>query len=477
MIYSMFSTAQFMQSGQQNFGGGGGLHVIPTGACTTAVPVGTPCPQTFGGSIVLGNATIPGANLNWNGPVFPVGATLSCTAKIPCSIITVDPHLKTPYILNFNLGVQHAFSNNLSLEVGFVGNHGDNLTNFVDINQADPVTGIQPFGLGSPACVANPNAAPCFPYLKYINRTVNDGRSNYASLQTTLTKRLSHGLNFTAGYTYGHGLDNGSLSRFGNLPQNSLNPGAEYASSDFDIRHRFTFTASYAIPGKNGYGQILKGWKLNGIVNLQTGQPWLVDDTGNDFIGTAESTDRWNFFGNPADFQSGSQSIPYCTGPGPKGCSSQSGVSGIQSFFSASESTAMWAKCTAASADPGTLASGGCFVKGSSVMVPPKQGTFGTMGRNTFRDGGFKNVDFSVFKDFKFKERFGAEFRWELFNVFNHPNVANPYGAAAGFGGGMDPSATNTFGCGCQTPDVGAGNPLLGSGGPRLMQLGLKLTF
>ena len=61
--------------------------------------------------------------------------------------------------------------------------------------------------------------------------------------------------------------------------------------------------------------------------------------------------------------------------------------------------------------------------------------------------------------------------------MFNHPNVANPYGAAAGFGGGMDPSATNTFGCGCQTPDVGAGNPLLGSGGPRLMQLGLKLTF
>jgi hypothetical protein len=81
-----------------------------------------------------------------------------------------------------------------------------------------------------------------------------------------------------------------------------LNPGAEYASSDYDIRHRFTLTASYEIPGKNGYGQILKGWKLNSILNLQTGQPWLVDDTSNDFIGTAESTDRWNFFGNPADF-------------------------------------------------------------------------------------------------------------------------------------------------------------------------------
>jgi len=218
-------------------------------------------------------------------------------------------------------------------------------------------------------------------------------------------------------------------------------------------------------------------------VSLQTGQPWLVDDTGNDFIGTGESTDRWNFYGNPSDFKSGASSFPYCQGFGVTKtggfdtsnvtCTSQSGISGIVSTLPSS----LAAKCTAVSSDPNTLAAGGCYVKGSSVMVPPKQGTYGTMGRNIFRDGGFKNVDFSVFKDFKFKERYNAQFRWELFNVFNHPNIANPYGAAAGFGGGMDPSATTTFGSGIQTPDVGAGNPLLGSGGPRLMQLGLKLTF
>jgi hypothetical protein len=86
-------------------------------------------------------------------------------------------------------------------------------------------------------------------------------------------------------------------------------------------------------------------------------------------------------------------------------------------------------------------------------------------------------VDFSIFKDFKFKERFGAQFRAEFFNVFNHPTVANPYGGASGFGGGTDPSSGTTFGCGCQTPDVGAGNPLVGSGSARAMQLGLKLSF
>jgi len=470
MMYSTYSTAQFMQAGQQNFGGGGGLQAIPTGACTTSVPVGTPCPQTFGGTELQGVGTIPSQNLNWSvdgkTPVFTASAGLACTPKLPCNLITVDPNLRTPYIVNYNLGVQHAFTNDLSLEVGYVGNHGDNLTNFVDLNQLDPVTGVRPYGAK-------------FPYLKYINRTTNDGISNYNSLQTTLTKRLSQGLDFTAGYTYGHGLDNGSLSRFGNLPQNSLNPQAEYASGDFDIRHRFTLTAGYAIPGKKGFGQLLEGWKVNSIVTFQTGQPWLVTDGTNDFSGTGESADRWNFFGNPADFQSGSQSLPYCSGfvpgQGINGvtCASQSGISGIITNLPSS----LASKCLAVAPDMNTLAQGGCFVKGNSVMVPPKQGTYGTMGRNTVRDGGYKNVDFSLFKDFKLKERYTAQFRWELFNVFNHPNIANPYGASNGSGLGIDPSSPTTFGCGCATPDVAAGNPLVGSGSARVMQIGLKLTF
>jgi hypothetical protein len=483
VLYSMFSTAQFMQSGQQNFGGGGGLHVIPTGACQTKVAVGAPCPKTFGGTIVLGNATIPDVNLNWDpaisgnlngGVVFPTGATLACGGGAPpCNIITVDPNLKTPYVVNWDLNVQHTFGSDLSLEVGYVANHGARLTNFVDINQLDPVTGLRPYGAK-------------FPYLKYINRTVNDGRSNYNSLQTTLTKRLSYGLNFTAGYTYGHGLDNGSLSRFGNLPQNSLNPGAEYASSDYDVRHRFTLTASYEIPGKNGYAQLLKGWKLNTTMNLESSQPWLVDDTGNDFIGTGESTDRWDFFGNPADFKSGSSSFPYCTGPGAGGpnnggCGPTSGISGITTAFSAAQAASMWNQCLAhanpAAIADGNLATGGCFVVGNSVMTPPAQNTYGNMGRNIFRDSGFKNVDFSVFKTFKFTERYAAEFRWELFNVFNHPLIANPYGAANGSNLGVDPSGPSTFGCGCATPDVAAGNPLVGSGSSRVMQIGMKLTF
>jgi hypothetical protein len=99
------------------------------------------------------------------------------------------------------------------------------------------------------------------------------------------------------------------------------------------------------------------------------------------------------------------------------------------------------------------------------------------MGRNIFRDSGFKNVDFSVFKNFKFTERLNAQFRAEFFNVFNHPNFANPYGSANGSQLGWDPSSPGGFGSGGATPDVAAGNPFLGSGSPRVLQLGLKLQF
>jgi hypothetical protein len=473
LIYSMFNPAQFSNS-PNNFGGGN-VAATPTGACTTAPPVGTPCPQTFGGTISLGTATLGASNLNWSSttPTFPTGAAFSCTASAHCSLLAVDPNLKSPYAVNYTLGVQHAFTGNFSLDVAYVGTHGDRLYNWVSLN-------------GQPPSAAGDLPAPYaakFPYLQYIDQSRNNGYSNYNSLQTTLTKRVSHGLSFTTGYTYGHGLDNGSLNRFGNLPQNSLRPDLEYANGDSDIRHRVTITTSYAIPGKKGFGQLLEGWKLNSIINMQGGQPYYVNDTGNNFSGTGDLADRWNFYGNPGDFTSGSSSIPTCQGFGvtPSGgvdtsgvtCTVTSGVSGITSKLPSS----LAAQCAAVAPDPTTLAAGGCFVKGKSVMTPPKAGTFGTMGRNIFRDQGFKNVDFSVFKNFAYKERYNAQFRVEFFNVFNHPTVANPYGSAAGFGGGTDPSAPTTFGCGCQTPDVGAGNPLVGSGSNRVMQLGLKLTF
>ena len=516
-IYSIFTPAQFMQSPFQNFKGGS-FAAVPTGGCTVVVTPGQTCPQTFGGTIALGTATLPRNSLNWDpatsgaptrngGVVFPAGAGVSCTLAAQCNLTTVSANLLTPSMTNWNLGITHAFTNNLSLEVSYVGNHGSNLTGFVDLNQINPANPAENTALCNHC--EDPTHRPfgaAYPYLGFINQTVNDARSNYHSLQATLTERVTHGLSFTAGYTFGHGLDNGSLNRFGNLPQNSLNPGAEYGNSDFDIRNRLTVTASYNLPGIKGFAQLLEGWKVNTIVSLQGGLPWLVNDQSNDFSASGQDFgDRWNFFGSPGDFKSGANSIPFCSGfdinnfatPGTAtinttnaSCSQTSGITGATTNLPASFAN----ECAAVAPDPFTIGShtftdpitskpttvgsaAGCFVSGRSVMVPPKFGTFGTMGRNIFRDSGFRNVDFSVFKTFSYRERYRAEFRAELFNLFNHPIISNPYGAANGALLGNDPSGASSFGCGCATPDVAAGNPLVGSGSSRVIQIGLKLTF
>jgi hypothetical protein len=82
-----------------------------------------------------------------------------------------------------------------------------------------------------------------------------------------------------------------------------------------------------------------------------------------------------------------------------------------------------------------------------------------------------------VFKTFSFKEHYNATFRAEFFNVFNHPIIANPFGSVTGGNQGADPSSGSTFGCGCLTPDFSVGNPIVGSGDSRTIQLGLKFTF
>jgi hypothetical protein len=398
----------------------------------------------------------------------------------PCNLMAVDPNLKTPYVASWNIGVQHAILPNLSLEVGYVGNRGERLLGFRDLNQ--PVNGVTPYGAK-------------FPYIGFINYQSNDAHSRYNSLQATLTQRTTHGLSFVAGYTYAHGLDNGSLNRFGLLPQDSYNPQLEYASSDFDIRHRFTLSTSYNIPGIKGFAQMLEGWQLNSIVTLQTGQPWNVFDTGNNFSQSGESADRWNFTGPASEFTSGKVSIPFCDGTSGNGSGDPAGGCTINTVYgpinlSGSQSMTLYTACKGAAADStsvlspggpatGTLGAGGCYIStdGKSIMTPPALGKFGNMSRNPFRDSGFRNWDLSVFKNFTFKERFGAQFRAEFFNILNHPNIGNPYGSANGWNTGIDPSARSGFGFSGATPDGSAGNALLGSGSARDVQFGLKLTF
>ena len=199
---------------------------------------------------------------------------------------------------------------------------------------------------------------------------------------------------------------------------------------------------------------------------MQTGQPFGVMDAGTDVSLTGELNDRWDFYGNPQDFKSTPTGIPFFQ-PGIPTNPPNDPTYAINNPL---------CKNTAASNGLTTsMLTFGCYASGNSVLLPPIIGTQGTMGRNIFRDTGFHNVDFSLAKNWKFGERLGAQFRAEFFNIFNHPNFANPFGGQNGWAHN-DPS-TGSFGCSCATPDVAASNPVIGSGGSRAVQLGLKLTF
>jgi outer membrane receptor protein involved in Fe transport len=469
----------------------GGVTTVPTGA--TIVVNGISRPGT--GKVALANVTVPGSQIavNWqnngpNRPIFAGANSVECgdgsndsagNPTSPCSLAVIDHNFRDPYVTNWTLGVQHAITNDLSLDVSYVGSHGSRLNGIRDINQGTPIP-------GSATAAPGPYAAQ-YPYLGYILLLSNLYESNYSGLQTTLQHRASHGLSFTLGYTYSHSLDDDSYNIGQFLPQDSMHPGREYASSDFDITDRLTFSLTYSLPGKKSPAQLLEGWQVNSIVTVQTGQPWYGNDQSNNISGTNENTDRWDFFGNHRDFQSGNSSIPYCTGPGDGGCT-QTTPNGPVSFPGA-QSNVFFSACQAAAAkvDGGSttgpttdsLNTYGCYFQRHSVLIPPALGTFGTAGRNGFRDSGFRNWDLSVTKGWKFRERLTTQFRAEFFNVLNHPNFANPYGASNGFGIGAegDPSSTSNFGCGCATPDQAGGNPVLGSGGNRAVQLGLKLVF
>ena len=517
IVYDLLSMSTFMsqqnlQSAVALFGAG----VVPTGAAIQDAACPAPAGCAGIGNITAAGVIIPGSGpgaITWKDQstqIYPSNVTglLVCSPGNPCNTFSMNRNFRTPYVENWTVGVQHAFSNKLSLESTYVGNQGVKLPGIVDLNQ--PPVGAGWSAADVAACIAatyvgcgpnftNPNeeinARPYvangrFPYIGLINYLSNFYGSTYHGLQNTLTARNFHGLDFVAGYTYSHALDDLSSNWVAFLPLDSTHPSFEHASGDEDIRHRFTFSITYTLPEYKTRSQLLEGWQVNTIIALQSGQPYNINDQSNDFSGTGELADRWDLFGNAADFRSGGQdSLTLCVNGASGGCTYVSAPSGNAILLSDQQTAADWAGCMA-HATGGIFTSlniainngtGGCYVSrnGKSFMLPAAIGTFGTMGRNVFRDTGFHNVDLSVSKNFKFGERMKAQFRIETFNIFNHPNFANPNGATSGYGQAAfaDPSVVGTFGCGCATPDEAAFNPVLGSGSNRAIQLGLKFIF
>jgi hypothetical protein len=467
----------YEQFAQQVFLGVGntfGLGTNPAGANLSGAngaPIASPGNIAVALASPSGSAITPGWQNNGpNVPVFPASTlAVECGDGLPnssggmdpspCTTLGVAPNLRTPFVSTWTLGVEQAFTKELSLEVAYVGNRGSRLLGDRDVNQINIKTHLAAYSAK-------------FPYLQSIDVLSNQDVSKYKGLQMTLTQRPSHGLSLVAAYTRSHAGDDSSANWQGGVPLDSNNPQLQFASSDFDVSHRLTLAVTYAFPGRKSPGQLFEGWQLSSIVTLQSGFPWAPQDTQTGISGTGKSNnpqstgEPWDFFGDPKDFTSGPNPIP-CFGD----AHCANGAAVPQACITAATSLGPGA---VAQLDPSGV--GGCYMQGNSVLIPPADGTYGTAGRNIFRDSGFRDWDMSVTKDFKFRERLTTQFRAEFFNVLNHPNFANPYGGPNGYLNN-DPSVGVGMGCGCVTPDVAGQNPVLGSGGNRAIQLGLKFIF
>ena len=419
-----------------------------------------------------------------------------------CTGYGANSNFHLPQVFTWNLNIQHALTHTLSLDVGYVGTHASSIAELMDLNQPAPgTTSLEqtrrpyyancPVSLGGPG--TGPNPTQCFPWFSQILSNRNSMSNNYDGLQIYLNQRPTHNLTYTIGYTFSRALGIDSGGETSGLIGNSGCPKCEYGSLATDARHHFSLTGTYDIPGRKFPGQMLEGWSVNASTNILSALPLNVIDSTDDASGTGTNLDRWSLYGPATPFNQvvgGAGLIPCFTvaanaGLGVKAgkFASSANCTQVPAGTAAQPWLNMPTPCiAAATAEPsfagavagstgtglGQLAAIGCYMVNGSAMVAPAQGTFGNMSRNGLRGKGFRGVNASISKTWKIKERLNAQFRAEAFNLFNRTFYA---------GVGLNLGAPNTFGQATQTPDVAKSNPVVGSGGPREIQLGLKLTF
>ncbi len=335
------------------------------------------------------------------------------------NLFSVNPNFRSAYNWNYNLNIEKSFGPNLIATLGYVGSQARKLLVIEDINQA----GIGSTPLGNAAQNLTRPYGSAYPYYGVINQINSAGTSNYNSLQATIRTTNYRGLTSQFGYTWAHGLD--EMTQYRNQSfQNSNDPKADYGNMDYDTRNNFTAYLNYELPGDllKGPHWLTHGWQANSLISLHGGQPYTVY-TGSDTSGTGEGEDRVDQVG--------------------------AFVKGPRTIVNHSGSLAWFTNTN------------------NSTFVSPTN-AFGTMRRNQLYGPGFSDVDFSVFKNGQITEKVSAQFRVEMFNLFNRTNLAPPdssYGDGSAFG---------TIGT---TIGNYNGAPGLGPGEPFNTQLALKIIF
>jgi Carboxypeptidase regulatory-like domain/TonB dependent receptor-like, beta-barrel len=386
----------------------------------------------------------------------------------------IDPHIRTPYLQNYNLNLQQQLTRKMVLQVGYVGSHGSKLWDFRDINQpsfaqiwAADCAGVTPLPAVGQPCPGGtiqdfnvPRRLTGTSSYNYIYWQESAAKSNYNSLQVSYRIDNWHGFTSSFNYAWSHSIDTASDGEDyvpnAAQPGDSTQPQLNRGNSNFDVRNRFTWNFVYQFPDRKGsFQRLTNGWGLNGILTAQSGMPFHMILEADDFDGSG------------TDFPK-----PDVIGPLQYNFSDPSHFLNLSSFA---------VPCT-------PVASG--FTGGASSCEPGTR-HFGNEGRNSLVGPPFRQLDFSIFKNTNITERVKLELRFEFYNLFNHPNFSNPlwpnFGSDPSYYG-VTPSCS---GCAwyssnghlsgylplTTTADVGPGYPFLGGGGPRSIQLAAKISF
>jgi Carboxypeptidase regulatory-like domain/TonB dependent receptor len=354
-----------------------------------------------------------------------------------------DPEFDNAYIQSWNLNVQRELRQGLALTVGYYGSKGTHLRLTRNLNQTflnAALNPVRPFPALSPS-------SPISPGVPLLNITFREGtgNSNYNALWVTANKRMGKGLQFNASYTFAKSIDYNSQSSQGVTVQDSYNLRGDRGLSDFDVRHRFVISGLYELPFRGN--QLKEGWQLSFIEQSQTGNPVTLLAGNAGAIGAIPAANANSLTGLATLRPDITGPVTISTAPAPTGI-------GVQ-----------WFPNLVCDPRPG-----GSCPSGSAVVLPVQfiNGKtvyhFGSMGRNVIIGPSFHNSDLSLIKRTKLTERQMIEFRWEVFDIFNHANFGQP-GRTAQVGSTTFGTITNTR------------FPTGDSGSSRQMQFALKYKF
>ncbi len=314
-----------------------------------------------------------------------------------------DSHFRNPYVQGWNLSVEQEVAGGFVLRASYAGSKA---TRLVDGNELNPAV----YSPGVTTATTN-QRRPLAPQLGSTALIQSIGNSTFNALQVTAERRLRKGFSVLANYQLSKSIDD-SGANLGNAitltdPFDRL---FDKGPSEFDQRHVFNLSEIWEIPGRMSNrltDSLVRGWALHGIVHLSSGLPFSIY-SGVDNAGSGAANQRADLVGNPDDIANGGRAAK------------------IVKYFNA------------------------------SAFAPNAVGTYGDTGRNAFRGWANYDVDSALVRNFPIHERLNFTFRFEVFNLLNHPNLQNPNGTLTSGANFLKTTAAND---------------------PRILQFGARLHF